>query len=159
MNSIIIDTNPLAYIYNMVPDFGEKYAVLLEELAGNNTLLIPKIVYGELSLIFYDSKELKAFISDTGIVIDEIESETYIIAAERWEKYNKNRVLMCSRCGKKIEKLICENCSCEIRIRQHILSDFLIGAHAFQTGDRKIVTHDAGYYSTYFPELDIISIK
>lgn len=75
MNSIIIDTNPLAYIYNMVPDFGEKYAVLLEELAGNNTLLIPKIVYGELSLIFHDSRELKAFISDTGIVIDEIEIE------------------------------------------------------------------------------------
>ena len=66
---------------------------------------------------------------------------------------------MCRRCGKKIEKLICESCGCEITIRQHILSDFLIGAHALQTGDRKIVTHDAGYYSTYFPELDIISIK
>ncbi len=159
MSSIIIDTNPLAYIYNAVPDLGEKYAILLEDLAGKNTLVIPKIVYGELSLIFYDIEELNNFICDTGIVIDEIESDTYIIAAKRWEKYNKNRVLICHRCGKKIEKLICRDCSHEIKIRQHILSDFIIGAYALQAGAQRIVTHDSGYYSTYFPELDIISIS
>ncbi|MBA7513499.1 hypothetical protein ES705_05515 [subsurface metagenome] len=159
MSSIVIDTNPLAYIYNAVPDLGEKYAVLLEELAGKNTLVIPKIVYGELSLLFYDSEELNTFICDTGIVIGEIESDTYIIAAKRWEKYNRKRILMCHRCGKKIEKLICRDCNYEIKIRQHILSDFIIGAYAIQSGAQKIVTHDTGYYSTYFPELDIISIQ
>ena len=157
MNSIIIDTNPLVYIYNAVPDFGEKYAVLLGELAGKNILLIPKIVYGELSLIFRSDKELNAFLSDTGIVIGDIKPEAYITAAKRWEKYNKQRVLMCQKCGTKLRKMVCKKCNFEIKIRQHILSDFLIGAYALQMEGRKIVTSDAGYYSTYFPELNIIT--
>jgi hypothetical protein len=44
MDSVIIDTNPLAYIYNAVPDLGRKYAILLGELHEKHILLIPKIV-------------------------------------------------------------------------------------------------------------------
>ena len=97
------------------------------------------------------------FLSDTGIIIGDIEPESYLIAAKRWDKYNKRRVLMCQRCGKKLVQLICKECSSEINIRQHILTDFVIGAQALQTKERKIVTSDKGYYSTYFPELTIIS--
>ena len=48
MNSIVIDTNPLAYIYNTIPDLVKKYANLFEEFTNDNLLLIQKIVYGEL---------------------------------------------------------------------------------------------------------------
>jgi predicted nucleic acid-binding protein len=157
MNRIIIDTNPLAYIYHAVPDFGKNYAILLGELSRKNILIIPKIVYGELSLIFKDDKELNSFLKDTGIVIGEMKQASYINAAKRWQKYNKRRVLMCQRCGGKLERLICKRCDSEIKIRQHILTDFLIGAFALETKERKIVTHDLGYYSSYFPELNIIS--
>lgn len=61
MNSIVIDTNPLAYIYNAIPDLGNKYANILENLGKHNLLLMPKIVYGKLSLIFEDDKELDSF--------------------------------------------------------------------------------------------------
>jgi len=157
MNSIIVDTNPLVYIYHAVPDFGKNYASLLGELARKNILVIPKIVYGEISLIFRDDKELNDFLKDTGIVIAEMKPVAYITAAKRWEKYSKRRVLMCQRCGKKLGRLICERCSVEIKIRQHVLTDFLIGAFALETKGRNIVTHDFGYYSSYFPELNIIS--
>jgi predicted nucleic acid-binding protein len=157
MNSIIIDTNPLVYIYHDVPNFGKNYASLLGELARKNILLIPKIVYGELFLIFRDNKELNAFLKDTGVVIGEMKPEVYITAAKRWKKYNKRRVLMCQRCGKKLGRLICENCNSEIKIRQHVLTDFLIGAFALESRGRNIVTHDFGYYSSYFPDLNIIS--
>ena len=120
-------------------------------------LVIPKIVYGELSLIFRDDKELNDFLKDTGIVIAEMKPVAYITAAKRWEKYNKRRVLICQRCGKKLGRLVCERCSAEIKIRQHVLTDFLIGAFALETKGRNIVTHDFGYYSSYFPELNIIS--
>ena len=157
MNSLVIDTNPLVYVYHAVPDFGKAYAHLLGELAKKNLLIIPNIVYGELSLIFRNTTELDSFLKDTGIVIGEAKPSTYVTAAKRWQKYKKRRVLMCQKCGKKIGKLVCERCNTEVRIRQHILTDFLIGAFALETKGRTIVTEDTAHYSSYFPELNIIS--
>ena len=157
MDSIVIDTNPLVYIYHAVPVFGKKYVTLLGELSQKNTLLIPKIVYGELSIIFGSEKELAEFLSDTGIIIGEIKPKTYITAARRWEVYNKRRILMCPKCGKKLGKLTCKKCDAEIRIRQHILTDFIIGAYALQMGKKQLITNDAGYYASYFPELTIMT--
>jgi predicted nucleic acid-binding protein len=157
MNSVIVDTNVLVYIYCGIPNIGRQCAELLGALSAKYNLVIPKLVYGELSLIFSTSKQLNRFLNDTGLIIGEIEPETYTIAAKRWNKYNQRRVLICQKCGKKIDKLICKACSAEIQIRQPILTDFIIGAYAFQTSERKLVTNDKGYYSTYFPELEIIS--
>ena len=159
MNSVIVDTNVLVYIYSGIPIIGRQYAELLGDLSVKYNLVIPKLVYGELSLIFSTSKQLNRFLNDTGLIIGEIEPESYTIAAKRWNQYNQRRVLLCQKCGKKIDKLICKACSAEIHIRQHILTDFIIGAFAFQTSERKLVTNDKGYYSTYFPELTIISTE
>jgi predicted nucleic acid-binding protein len=158
MNNIVVDTNPLVYIYHDVPDFGNKYATRMGELAKGNILVIPKIVYGELSLAFQDDKELDAFLRDTGVTIGEINQEAYLTAARRWEKYNKRRVLICQICGKRIENLTCKQCNAEIKIRQHILTDFIIGAYALQMERKQLVSSDIGYYSTYYPELNIISV-
>ena len=157
MNSITVDTNPLVYIYHDVPGFGKDYASILGKLSTRKTLLIPKIVYGELSLIFQKVGELDAFLQDTGIVIGETSPKAYITAANRWQQYNRNRVLMCQRCGTRLGDLRCSKCNSQIRIRQHILTDFLIGAFALETEGQSLVTHDSGYFSTYFPELGIIS--
>jgi predicted nucleic acid-binding protein len=157
MNSIIVDTNVLVYIYSGIPNIGRRYAELLGDLSAKYNLVIPKLVYGELSLVFSDSKQLNSFLSDTGIIIGDIEPETYILAAKRWDKYNKRRVLICQRCGKKLKKLTCRECEDEIKIRQHILTDFIIGAYALQSEEQKLVTSDKGYFATYFPELTIIT--
>ena len=156
MISIVVDTNPLVYIYKDVPKYGEKFAILLGDLVRQKVLTIPKIVYGELSVIFKDISELNTFLSDTGIVVGEISKEAYVDAAERWQRYNKRRTLICHQCGKKMGALICQKCGEMLKIRQHILSDFIIGAYAFDTG-KTIVTNDKGYYKTYFPELNIIT--
>jgi len=156
MNSIVVDTNPLVYIYKNVPTYGEKFAILLGDLVRQKVLTIPKIVYGELSVIFKDISELNTFLSDTGIVVGEISKEAYVDAAERWQRYNKRRTLICHQCGKKIGALICHKFGETLKIRQHTLSDFIIGAYALDTG-KTIVTNDKGYYKTYFPELNIIT--
>ncbi|MCP4752519.1 MAG: PIN domain-containing protein [Proteobacteria bacterium] len=153
----MVDTNPLVYIVNAIPDIGEKYAVLLGELSQKNTLIIPKIVYGELSLAFDSNEELNDFLNDTGIVISEISQETYAKAARIWQAYNKRRILLCQSCGSTLEKLVCRKCHKEIKIRQHILPDFLIGAFAMEMDGKCLVSGDKGYYSTYFPELNILS--
>ena len=82
MNSIVVDTNPLVYVYDGVPKFGRLYADLLGNLSARYTLVIPKIVYGELSLIFRHANQLNHFLSDTGIIIAEIDPETYLVAAK-----------------------------------------------------------------------------
>jgi predicted nucleic acid-binding protein len=157
MNSIAVDTNVLVYIYSGIPNIGRKYAELLGDLSTKYNLVIPKLVYGELSLIFSTSEQLNNFLSDTGLIVGDIDPEAYILAAKRWDKYNKRRILICQRCGKILEKPTCRQCGAEIKIRQHILTDFVIGAYALQTSGRKLVTNDKGYYSTYFPELTILS--
>lgn len=157
MSSVIIDTNPLAYIYAGIPDLGKKYALLLGDLSKSKTLIVPKIVYGELSLIFRSEIELARFLTDTGIVVGDMPPEAYLEAARRWDTYNKRRVLTCHRCGTKIPTMVCDKCGASIKVRQHILADFLIGAYALHMQDQTIVTHDAGYYVTYFPELKILT--
>ncbi len=159
MDNIVVDTNPLVYIYNAVPELGKGYATLLGKISEKNILIIPKIVYGELSLIFHDINELDTFLNDTGIIISEISQSSYPVAAERWAKYNKRRSLICYRCGWKPGSLKCGKCGATLRYRQHILTDFLIGAFAIANKNKKIVTHDSGYYNTYFPELSIVSYK
>jgi len=157
MINIVVDTNPLVYIYNGVNGFGEQYAILLDELSRKYNLVIPKIVYGELSLMFDSNAELNIFLMDTEIEIKDIPSSCYIEAAKRWQKYNRRRVLTCHNCGSKIEDIFCKKCASIIKIRQHILSDFLIGAFANGMNGKTVVTSDKGYYKTYFPELKIIS--
>ena len=81
MNKIVIDTNPLVYIYQAAGQFGKKYVDLLGTLSRNNVLLIPKIVYGELSIIFKSDKAFDDFLSDTSIIIGDIAPASYITAA------------------------------------------------------------------------------
>ncbi|MEW6667747.1 MAG: hypothetical protein AB1512_21265 [Thermodesulfobacteriota bacterium] len=64
MNSWAIDTNALVYIYHGVSGLGDKYADMLGGFARKGNLFIPKIVYGELSLVFKDEQELNIFSVD-----------------------------------------------------------------------------------------------
>ena len=94
MNSIVIDTNPIVYIYNGVSGFGNQYAVLLDNLSRKYNLVIPKIVYGELSLMFDSRMEINAFLTDTEIEIKDIPGRCYLEAAGRWQKYNQRQDLL-----------------------------------------------------------------
>ena len=115
-------------------------------------LAICGIVYGELYPIFEQNNlDTDLFLSEIGVRVEEFGKEVYRYAGKKWNEYRSRRKFVCPVCGKSI-KLKCSQCSADIRFRQHILADFVIGAFSELHCDG-LLTRDFGYYTTYFPEL------
>jgi hypothetical protein len=115
-------------------------------------LAICGMVYGELHPLFIRNKlDVDLFLSELGVKTEVCTKEDYAYAGKKWNEYCRKRKFVCPACGKSI-KLTCPHCSTDIRFRQHILSDFIIGAFSELHCDG-LLTRDYGYYKTYFPNL------
>lgn len=148
-----IDTNILLDI--LIPDkrYAEISKNLLDKFKEKGKLQICEIVYSELASQFPFSEELELFLQDTGINLQHSNRKSLSIAGERWKKYTAERSqsLQCAVCGKELS-VECPQCSIIISCRQHIISDFIIGANALSHADL-LLSRDRGYYKTYFKEL------
>ncbi len=148
-----IDTNILLDI--LIPDkrYAESSKSLLEKFKEKGKLHICEIVYSELASQFSFSEELELFLQDTGINLENSNRKSLSIAGERWKKYTAERSqsLQCAVCGKELS-VECPQCNGIISCRQHIISDFIIGANALTHADL-LLSRDRGYYKTYFKEL------
>ena len=115
-------------------------------------LIICGLVYGELYPFFANSKmDIDLFLAETDIEIEAFSKNDFSYAGKKWSDYNKRKRFNCPVCGKPI-RITCRHCKSRISVRQHILSDFIIGAFSALHADG-ILTRDYGYYKTYFPEL------
>jgi hypothetical protein len=87
-------------------------------------------------------------------------NENALLEASRaWKNYSKRKrdKIACPFCGNK-QILLCSSCQKVISFRQHILGDFLIGAHTKIQADR-LITRDRGFYRAYFKDLKILTPK
>ena len=128
---------------------------VLDAAASAGPLVISEPVYAELAPHFDDAAGVDAFIRRLTIRRDNSAHETLHLAGVAWRAYSRRRprVRVCPRCGEP-QSDRCEACGEEVRVRQHVLADFLIGAHAAVQADR-LITRDRGYYATYFPDLEL----
>lgn len=151
-----VDTNVLLDI--LIPNPGHCLTSkrLLDEGLAEGALVVCEMVYGELAAQFQNQGRLDMFLQDTGIRLLQSAPETLNLAGLKWFEYCQRQVRtpQCPAYGHALPST-CSACGKCQSPRQHILADFLIGAHALLQTDR-LLTRDTGYYSTYFPELELL---
>ncbi|MBA4418230.1 MAG: nucleotide-binding protein [Syntrophus sp. (in: bacteria)] len=121
-------------------------------------LIICEVVYAELAAWFSSEKELKAFLSETGIRLVYSNEKSLYIAGTRWAEYTRKgskNLFSCAKCGNGFE-VTCPQCTTVLNKRFHVPADFLIGAHALVNADC-ILSRDLGVYKTYFSDLKVVS--
>ena len=148
-----VDTNILLDV--LIPDapHGDESEHALAEAARSGAVIISEPVYAELATHFADQGELDRLLDDTGLQMKASERAALFDAGKAWSEYIRRRPtpLSCPSCGASQDRR-CERCGSSIRPRQHVVADFIIGAHALAQADR-LLTRDRGYYATYFPQL------
>ncbi|MBM3293500.1 MAG: type II toxin-antitoxin system VapC family toxin [Candidatus Aminicenantes bacterium] len=152
-----VDTNILLDL--LIPD--ERYRTsskaLLDYHHEAGRLVICDLVYAELSSQFPTKLETGDFFHRTRIQIQRVSEDALDQAGRMWRVYiyRKSTHRFCPSCGEPLENS-CTRCKTPLLGRQHIISDFVIGAHAFIQADI-LLTRDKGFYWTYFKDLKIAS--
>lgn len=151
-----IDTNILLDILIPNTNYVESSLNCLLSSSPTDELVISPTVFAELGVHFLSLEDLRIFMTKTGIKMVPFSQETLFEAGKAWKNYvlKKKNILFCPVCGKG-QKVVCESCGETISGRQHILSDFIIGAHAKNQADL-LITRDRGFYRSYFKNLNIV---
>jgi predicted nucleic acid-binding protein len=115
---------------------------LYTALERRENLSAPSLVYAELLPQFkMNTKLLDEFLGEHKIIIEPLDVDSVIAAAQAWMKYLKRK-----------KRIKCPQCGLRLELKKHFLSDFYIGGFASVKCDA-ILTRDRGIYNKYFPEL------
>jgi len=151
-----VDTN--VFLDILIPDaqHADRSQQALDRALSDGALVICEVVYAELASQFPEPEELDQFMKDTHIRLESSLPRALIRAATTWKRYLESRgaYLNCPACGER-QRVHCSVCGTLLSVRQHILSDFLIGGHALEHADR-LLTRDRGFYKGYFAGLKLM---
>lgn len=152
-----VDTNVLLdVVVPEAPDANRSIELLSSSLEAG-LLIICEIVYAELAAVFTSEPELDQFLARGDIRVIPSARAALSGAGRAWRAYStrRPRTLTCPGCGL-VANHTCQRCRRSLVVRQHLLADFAIGAHALAHANR-LLSRDRGFYKTYFPELAVLA--
>jgi predicted nucleic acid-binding protein len=127
-----VDTNVLLDVFLPDPKWGQKSKIRLEQSFNQGSLIINEIIYSELSPQFSNKALPDNVLKTLSIRIVSLDLKAAYHAGRIWKDYRK--------AGGR---------------RNHILADFLIGAHA-EIEAEQLLIRDSGFYKKYFSDIHVI---
>ncbi len=151
-----IDSNLLIDVILADQEFARPSAEALAAALAEGSLVVCETVIAEIFPLFGEQAEIEDFFRRTRIQVDRSSLGALSRAGAAWDRYRQRdrTVLVCQSCGRS-QSIHCGGCGTRIEVRQHLITDFLIGAHAAEQADQ-LLTRDRGYFRTYFPDLKLI---
>ena len=147
-----VDTNILLDFLNPNEPHHETSTQLLLSAGSLGPLVVCEAAFAELAANLGSEAEVQRFLAVAGLTAFRSSGHALASAGQAWLQYARRPPgTECPSCGTSHD-LSCSNCGRSLSPRQHVLADFLIGAHALVHADQ-LLTRDRGYYRTYFPEL------
>jgi hypothetical protein len=148
-----VDTNILLDVFVPGEPHAESSEQALAESLRAGPIVVSEPVYAELAGRFPAREALDRFLEDANIRLQPSGAEALYLAGRTWGEYIRRRPTSpaCPSCGAS-QEVHCTKCGTRLHPRQHVVADFIIGAHAAVHADR-LLTRDRGYYRTYFLRL------
>ena len=150
-----LDTNILLDILIPEAPHGDASEESLIRSLESGQVIISETVCAELAAHFPSQEKMGRFLHETNIHQCPSGVDALYLVGQVWRKYlnRQSGSVVCSVCGI-AQDLHCAGCGSAVLARQHVIADFLIGAHASIHAVR-LLTRDRGYYRTYFPALSL----
>lgn len=148
----VVDTSVVVALLSEDEEYNERASDLLGVAYRDGALVVDDVAFAELCAnpSFETVAELRRFLEETGIDRRSPSESALHRAGEQFRTYLERRTekLQCPSCGER-SSYACPSCGSEITARQHIASDFVIGAHAEVDADA-LLTFDDGFHRDYF---------